>query len=128
MTLCRLRGGRERLCTVGLLSRRMRQRLDDGVERLRQDGHLRRRIRTWKVSELGGQIKEGHLSFWGGGLWGGVYKRSLNFKPFSGAGVEEWVRAAGRGPVEGPAGGVATGGACTVCAAVNANRPWQALN
>jgi hypothetical protein len=27
----------------------MRQRLDDGVERLRQDGHLRKRIRTWKV-------------------------------------------------------------------------------
>lgn len=57
-----------------------------------------------------------------------MYTRSLNFKPFSGAGVEEWVRTAGRGPVEGPAGGVATGGACTVGAAVNACRPWQALN
>jgi hypothetical protein len=78
-------------------------------------------------SELGGQIKEGHLSFWGEGFWGGVYARSLNFKPFSGAGVEEWVRTAGRGPVE-PRSRVATGGACTVCAAVNACRPWQALN
>lgn len=42
-------------------------------------------------SELGGQIKEGHLSFWGERALGGVYARSLNLKPFSGAGVEEWA-------------------------------------
>lgn len=68
MTICRLRGGRERLCSVGLLSRRMRQRLDDGVERLRQDGHLRKRIRTLEgFSELGGQIKEGQFELLGRG-------------------------------------------------------------